>query len=88
MLLMHLNTFYITRAIKLLNLKNKRTSTTQTYFSSFRRENESQTYMAKTKSTQSAITKGQSMPKKLRYLKGINYFMAHIFIALKKYQEF
>lgn len=39
--------------------------------SHFRRENETQVYLPKEKGTMTRVDKGQSMPKKLRYMAGL-----------------
>lgn len=39
--------------------------------SHFRRENETQVYLPKSQSTMTRADKGQSMPKKLRYIAGL-----------------
>lgn len=39
--------------------------------STFRRENETQYYQPRKSSTQTAVNKGQSMPRKLQYIAGI-----------------
>ena len=43
----------------------------QTDMSHYRREIETQVYLPKAASTQTAIDKGQSMPQKLQYVQGL-----------------
>jgi len=59
------------RALNLANLENKQTKSGQTVLSHFRRENETQVYLPKSQSTMTRADKGQSMPKKLRYIAGL-----------------
>ena len=59
------------RAVMLANLKNKRTHSTQTEASHFRRENETQVWRPKDAAVQMGTTTGQTMPKKLRYIAGL-----------------
>lgn len=55
----------------LANLQTKVTKSAQTGVSTFRRDNESQYWQPKVAMSQTAYSKGQSMPKKLRYMSGL-----------------
>ncbi|CAG9463382.1 unnamed protein product [Pedinophyceae sp. YPF-701] len=59
------------RALKVANLRQKATHSTQSVLSHFRRENQSQTYPQKEVGQQTRMDKGQGMPKKLRYVAGL-----------------
>ena len=59
------------RAIRLANIREKATHSMQTDMSHYRREIETQVYLPKAASTQTAIDKGQSMPQKVQYVQGL-----------------
>jgi hypothetical protein len=59
------------RALKIADLRNKVTHSTQTVNSHFRRDNESQVYLLKEKSTNTAHEKGTNPQKQIRYVKGL-----------------
>jgi hypothetical protein len=52
----------------LVNLQTKLTKGSQTAASTFRRDNETQYWQLRTKTSQTVNNKGQTMNKKLRYL--------------------
>jgi len=58
-------------ALNLANLRHKVTKSAQTAASAFRRENETQCWQPRTSHTQTAVNKGQAMPKKMRYVAGL-----------------
>eukprot|EP00003_Mantamonas_plastica_P022270 TRINITY_DN374_c2_g2_i3.p1 TRINITY_DN374_c2_g2~~TRINITY_DN374_c2_g2_i3.p1 ORF type:complete len:718 (-),score=211.88 TRINITY_DN374_c2_g2_i3:77-1978(-) len=59
------------KALMLVNLRNKKTHSTQTNKSTFRRENETQHYAPKENGTQTGINKGVNHAKKVQYIKGL-----------------
>jgi hypothetical protein len=59
------------RALKIADLRSKITHSTQTIGSHFRRDNESQVYLQKEKSTNTAHEKGTNPTKHVRYIKGL-----------------
>eukprot|EP00698_Gefionella_okellyi_P004552 TRINITY_DN14172_c0_g1_i1.p1 TRINITY_DN14172_c0_g1~~TRINITY_DN14172_c0_g1_i1.p1 ORF type:complete len:640 (-),score=152.07 TRINITY_DN14172_c0_g1_i1:38-1888(-) len=59
------------RALQLANLRNKATHSTQTGQSHFRRENETQTYLPKQSTTQTAIHTGTNPPRRKNYIRGL-----------------
>ncbi len=60
-----------TQIIALANLRKKATHSTQTALSHFRRDGDTQTWAPKQAISQTPVTKGQAMPKKLRYVAGL-----------------
>ena len=68
----HWNAWALRRqALKLANLQTKATHSAQTLVSGFRRDAESQYWVQKVSTTQTAANKGQSMSKKMRYVRGL-----------------
>lgn len=59
------------RALQLANLTQKRTHSTQTDKSHFRREAEAQVYLPREAGTQTGISKGTSVPRTSHYLRGV-----------------
>ena len=59
------------RLIRLTNLRQKKTHSTQSMSSHFRREAESQVWLPKQALTQTVVNKGTAMPRKLRYVAGL-----------------
>ncbi|KAL6763122.1 hypothetical protein V8C86DRAFT_2507729 [Haematococcus lacustris] len=59
------------RALAIANLRNKRTHSTQTGLSHFKRDAEAQVWQPKEAQVQTRVAKGQSMPKKLQYVTGL-----------------
>jgi len=59
------------RALQLANIRNKKTRSQQTDKSHFRRDADTQVWLPKKASTQTAYNKGQSMPQKKRYIAGL-----------------
>jgi len=59
------------RAVQLANLHTKRTHSTQTLMSNFRRESEAQVYLPKQGVTQTAVERGTKPKKHLQYIKGL-----------------
>ncbi|MEW5313117.1 MAG: hypothetical protein WDW38_004708 [Sanguina aurantia] len=59
------------RALLLANLRQKTTHSAQTAESHFRRDNQTQVWLPKQASSQTRVTKGQGMPKKLQYVSGL-----------------
>ncbi len=59
------------KALQLVNLRNARTSSSQTVKSHFRRESETQVYLPKETGTQTGISKATNPPKKLQYVAGL-----------------
>ncbi len=59
------------RALRIADLRNKATHSSQTEKSHFRRESETQVYVPKNQTTQTAKDNGQNPIKKLRYIKGL-----------------
>ena len=59
------------RVLRLANLRQKRTHSTQSNLSHFRRETDTQVWLPKTSVTQTGIAKGTTMPRKGRYLAGL-----------------
>eukprot|EP01112_Ceratiomyxa_fruticulosa_P016341 TRINITY_DN491_c0_g2_i1.p1 TRINITY_DN491_c0_g2~~TRINITY_DN491_c0_g2_i1.p1 ORF type:complete len:254 (-),score=69.60 TRINITY_DN491_c0_g2_i1:211-972(-) len=59
------------KAVKLIDLRNKATHSTQTTKSNFRRDAQTQIYVPKANETQTGINKGTSVPKKVNYVGGI-----------------
>lgn len=57
--------------IALANLRQKATHSAQTALSHFRRDGDTQTWQPKQAAAQTAVNKGQSMPRKLRYVTGL-----------------
>jgi hypothetical protein len=58
-------------ALKVAALRTKRTKSSQTNLSHFRRENEAQVYLPKTQSSQTAHDAAVQPPRTVRYLKGL-----------------
>jgi hypothetical protein len=58
-------------ALKLASLQTKATRGAQTAASGFRRDAESQYWVAKVAASQTPVSKGQAMPRQLRYVKGL-----------------
>eukprot|EP01065_Artemidia_motanka_P031854 TRINITY_DN3869_c1_g2_i1.p1 TRINITY_DN3869_c1_g2~~TRINITY_DN3869_c1_g2_i1.p1 ORF type:complete len:595 (+),score=164.66 TRINITY_DN3869_c1_g2_i1:105-1889(+) len=58
-------------ALKLANLRSKRTHTSQTTLSHFRRDNGAQTYAPKVESTQTMPDKSTQPSRKIQYIKGL-----------------
>ena len=68
----HWNAWALRRQVlKLANLQSKATHSAQTATSGFRRHAETQYWVPKTSTSQTPYGKGQSMAKKLRYIKGL-----------------
>jgi len=59
------------RALQLANLRDKRTHSQQTDQSHFRRDSDTQVWLPKKASTQTASNKGQTMVQKKRYIAGL-----------------
>ncbi|KAK9820007.1 hypothetical protein WJX72_005042 [[Myrmecia] bisecta] len=59
------------KALALANLRQKRTHSTQTALSHFKRDNQTQVYKPKGVSTQTVVNKGQSMPRQMRHVAGL-----------------
>lgn len=59
------------QALKLASLQTKATHSSQTACSSFRRDADSQLWVPKTSTSQTAASKGQGSPKHLRYVCGL-----------------
>ena len=59
------------KALQLANLKKAATSSTQTDFSHFRRENWSQVYAPRDKSTNTGVSRGTNPPRVHRYITGL-----------------
>jgi len=59
------------RALKYADLRTKKTHSTQTHASHFRRENETQVYLPKEKTTQTVKEKGTNPIKTVRYVEGL-----------------
>ncbi|KAL0049693.1 hypothetical protein WJX82_007833 [Trebouxia sp. C0006] len=59
------------KALAMVNLRQKRTHGSQTILSHFRRENATQVWLPKGVASQTHVNKGQSMPRKLRYVAGL-----------------
>ena len=59
------------KAIKLANLRNKKTHSVQTDRSNYRREVATQVYVAKASSTQTRKSQGTSVPKPVTYVRGL-----------------
>ena len=59
------------KALRLANLRQCVTKSSQSVVSQFRRTSETQVYLPKDQSTQYAVTKGQSMVHPLRYIAGL-----------------
>jgi len=59
------------KALQLANIRQKKTHSMQTDASHFRRDTETQVYHMKTSSTNTAVNKGQSMPRKVKYVQGL-----------------
>lgn len=57
--------------IALANLRNKATHSAQTVLSHFRQETTTQTWIPKAITIQTPHTKGQSMPRRVRYITGL-----------------
>lgn len=58
-------------ALKLASLRTKRTKSSQTNLSHFRRENDSQVFLPKTQGTQTLLDAAVQPPRVARYLKGL-----------------
>eukprot|EP01063_Lacrimia_lanifica_P024680 TRINITY_DN32543_c0_g1_i1.p1 TRINITY_DN32543_c0_g1~~TRINITY_DN32543_c0_g1_i1.p1 ORF type:complete len:596 (+),score=240.73 TRINITY_DN32543_c0_g1_i1:122-1909(+) len=58
-------------ALKVADLRTKRTHHTQTVLSHTRRDNDTQTYLPKTQETQTAQSKATQPSKKVQYIKGL-----------------
>lgn len=59
------------RALSLANLRQHRTHSTQTLLTHFKRDNETQVWKPKDAAIQTKVNKGQTMPKKLQYVRGL-----------------
>ncbi len=59
------------RALALANLRQKRTHSTQTALTHFKRDGDSQVWLPKHSQVQTRANKGQSMPKKMQYVAGL-----------------
>lgn len=59
------------RALQLTNLRQKATHSTQTGLSHFKRDTDTQVWVPKAAQVQTPVNKGQTMPKKLRYITGL-----------------
>lgn len=59
------------RALKIVNLKNCKTSAQQTDASAFRRDNDTQVYITKTSETQTKREKGTNPPQVTTYVQGL-----------------
>jgi hypothetical protein len=59
------------KALQLANLHNKRTHSTQTAQSHFRRESETQVYLPKAGAVQTATTRGTRPVKQINYIRGL-----------------
>ncbi|KAK3265369.1 hypothetical protein CYMTET_25941 [Cymbomonas tetramitiformis] len=59
------------RVLALTNLRQKRTHSQQTELSHYRREQQTQVWLPKTSTTQTAVQKGTSMPQKKMYIQGL-----------------
>jgi YHS domain-containing protein len=59
------------RALRVANLRNKRTKGAQTGLSHFRRACQTQTWAPKQNETQTLVEKATAMPKKVRYVGGL-----------------
>ena len=59
------------KALQLANIRQKKTHSMQTDASHFRRDTETQVYRMKTSGTNTAVNKGQSMPRKVQYIQGL-----------------
>ncbi|XRB04320.1 cilia- and flagella-associated protein 206 [Pycnococcus provasolii] len=59
------------KALRLANLRQCVTKSTQSNVSTFRRTSETQVYLPKDSSTQYAVSKGQTMVRPLRYIAGL-----------------
>lgn len=58
-------------ALQLASLRTKRTKSTQTILSHFRRDNDSQVYLAKDEGTQTLVDAATQPPRVVRYLAGL-----------------
>lgn len=58
-------------ALKIADLRNRRTHSTQTHISRFRKEQQTQVYLPKEVSTQTGIEKGINPIKSVRYIRGL-----------------
>ena len=67
------------QALRVANLKNARTVSTQAHMSYFRRDNDTQVYLPKAAETQTGVDRGTNPPRVVRYVAGA-YFSAH-FVA-------
>ncbi|KAG1665616.1 hypothetical protein FOA52_011447 [Chlamydomonas sp. UWO 241] len=59
------------RALALANLRQKRTHSTQTAQSHYKRDGDTQVWLPKAATVQTCVDKGQAMPKKLQYVQGL-----------------
>lgn len=59
------------RALRLANLRQFKTHSAQTILTHFKRDNETQVWKPKEAAVQTKVNKGQSMPKKLQYVRGL-----------------
>jgi hypothetical protein len=59
------------KALELASLNSKLTRSSQTIGSAFRRDAESQYWVQRTSTTQTAVSKGQGMSRHLRYVTGL-----------------
>ena len=59
------------RALALANLRGKRTHSTQSALSHFKRDGDTQVWLPKDALVQTRVDKGQSMPKKLQFVSGL-----------------
>ncbi len=61
------------QALMLVNLKNKKTHSTQTDDSHFRRDSEAQSYAQKQQNTQTMRSSSTNVPRTVHYLKGLRH---------------
>lgn len=59
------------RALSLANLRQKRTHSTQSVLTHFKRDGDTQVWLPKESQVQTRVNKGQSMPKKMQYIAGL-----------------
>ena len=58
-------------ALKVANLRSKKTHSSQTTLSHMRRDNDTQTFLPKTQDTQTMLSKATQPSKKVQYIKGL-----------------
>jgi len=71
------------RALQLVNLRNARTSSTQTVKSHFRRENESQVYLPRESGTQTGLSKATNPPRQHQYVVGLRGLASSKFVRYR-----